>query len=491
MRWLAVLVAGLWWGCTPSGPPVVDLGSGEVPSSVSLSLYEGVSAVQTLPVELRNTGSCDMAYSVTAMSEGDWLSSAPDAGTVAAGAPATLNVLVDPTTLAVRRYTGTLELAARCVRNDRPAVGSPYRIAVNVTVLPALAELGVDGGYVAVDPVYPSAGWRRSATTPTVRGGLRSTQVAYADGYVIVWPDGGSPAQFDPFAERWTAVPVTDGPGAPDRSVFTHRRHAIFLSTTTLPAHAMVTRYDPRTHSVVNTYDLGATQHPENVFSAGDSLYGLTAPASLWRMDLTAATPAWQLVTSVPSAVLPGAQKQDILAWTGRELFIFFFTGGGSNAAVLRFDAVTQTFRRVRLAERVGLLRSEWVWTGRELIALASDPAAGQPLGYSYDLDRDDWAPLPTTLQPEPRINATIVWTGAELFVWGGRSDSMATPAQGGSFFSPTRRTWLPATFAPFLPPPGQELGMSGPVFARDAQAVWTGNSIAWFDRDGSVSLYR
>lgn len=492
MRWLAVLVAGLWCGCTPGGFPVVDLGSGEVPSSITLSLYEGATSAPPTPVELRNTGTCDMAYTVAAVSEGGWLSATPTMGTVVAGASAALSVVVDPTSLAVRRHTGTLEVSARCVRNDRVAVGSPYRIAVNVTVLPALAELVVDGGYVAVDPVFPDAGWRRSAANPAIRGGLGAHQVAYADGYVVLWPDGGTPVQFDPFAERWSAVPLNEGLGAVNQTVVTHRRHAVFLSSASSPTgRAKVTRYDPRTRTVVGATQTASSSHVEHVTSAGDVLYGMTAPALLWRMDLAATTPDWDFVAAVPSTVLSGANQQEILAWTGRELFFECSFVGGSARAVLRFDAATETFRRIALLPRVSLAAGDWTWTGRELIVMASDTAAGQPLAYTYDFERDDWQPLPTTLQPELRTNATVVWTGAELFVWGGRADSFTLPAQGGAFFDPARRTWRAAAFAPFLPPPGQELGTSGPVYARDSQAVWTGTSVVWFERDGSVFLYR
>ncbi len=90
--------------------------------------------------------------------------------------------------------------------------------------------------------------------------------------------------------------------------------------------------------------------------------------------------------------------------------------------------------------------------------APASDPWAWAPEG---------WTELPAP--PEWRSGAGVVWTGTELWYWGGspRGGDDAPPAADGFSFSPETRTWrlLPAA----------------PSGGANAEAVWTGEEMLVF----------
>ena len=44
-------------------------------------------------------------------------------------------------------------------------------------------------------------------------------------------------------------------------------------------------------------------------------------------------------------------------------------------------------------------------------------------LVYEYDPASDAWTPTSTAGAPSPRRGNSVVWTGNEMVIWGGRSD--------------------------------------------------------------------
>jgi hypothetical protein len=81
-----------------------------------------------------------------------------------------------------------------------------------------------------------------------------------------------------------------------------------------------------------------------------------------------------------------------------------------------------------------------------------------------------EWSALPggwTALEDPPfaRARAAAVWTGSELFYWGGDTNYGGTAHSDGALFDPATRSWRPIAAAPIQ-------GRSSPA------AVWTGTEV-------------
>ena len=86
------------------------------------------------------------------------------------------------------------------------------------------------------------------------------------------------------------------------------------------------------------------------------------------------------------------------------------------------------------------------------------------PNGGSYDPTSNNWKSLTTNAAPTRRQKHTAVWTGTEMLVWGGVSNT--TYYANGGRYNPVDDTWtaLPALGAPT---------------ARSVHtAVWTGSEM-------------
>jgi hypothetical protein len=117
------------------------------------------------------------------------------------------------------------------------------------------------------------------------------------------------------------------------------------------------------------------------------------------------------------------------------------------------------------------------VWTGTEMIIWGGTKVfAPEETGGAYDLKKDSWRSV-SAPSFGGRKSHSAVWTGSEMIVWGGESSS--GPEATGGRYNPTTNTWsvLPATS----------------LAARSHHsAVWvptTGEMIVWGGRDSSKDL--
>src|SRR5262249_51969311 len=73
------------------------------------------------------------------------------------------------------------------------------------------------------------------------------------------------------------------------------------------------------------------------------------------------------------------------------------------------------------------------------------------------------WSVMTATGAPTPRIHSLAVWTGSELFVWGGRGGDDQL-LNDGARYDPTTDRWLPVSHE------------GAPLDQTDASViVWTG----------------
>ncbi len=111
------------------------------------------------------------------------------------------------------------------------------------------------------------------------------------------------------------------------------------------------------------------------------------------------------------------------------------------------------------------------LWTGEEVLLWGGDDAvlpAGLKYGdgAAYNPATDSWRPISSEGAPSPRFLHTAVWTGEEMIVWGGWGEAALGD---GSAYEPGTDTWRPIS------------NEGAPSVRINHTAVWTGDEmIVW-----------
>ncbi len=88
------------------------------------------------------------------------------------------------------------------------------------------------------------------------------------------------------------------------------------------------------------------------------------------------------------------------------------------------------------------------------------------------------WTTRSANSPPAARRHHTAVWTGTELIVWGGETNSMSSPVNTGGRYNPTLNTWTPTST------------VNAPLARRFHTAVWTGSKmIIWGGEIGALLI--
>jgi N-acetylneuraminic acid mutarotase len=113
------------------------------------------------------------------------------------------------------------------------------------------------------------------------------------------------------------------------------------------------------------------------------------------------------------------------------------------------------------------------VWTGAEMIVWGGDGLTSGRLndGGRYDPLLDTWYEMTTVDAPSVRTGHTAVWTGSEMIVWGGRSDTGLE--ESGGRYDPALDEWTATTTT------------SAPIARIDHTAIWTGSEMIVWGGDG------
>jgi hypothetical protein len=111
------------------------------------------------------------------------------------------------------------------------------------------------------------------------------------------------------------------------------------------------------------------------------------------------------------------------------------------------------------------------VWTGSEVLIWGGSDNAGTFFNDGARLDpaTGKWTPISTVGAPSARANHTAVWTGTEMLVWGGCCGPFGSPFGDGGRYNPATDTWSS------LSSTGSPSGRFGHT------AIWTGTEmIVW-----------
>jgi len=184
------------------------------------------------------------------------------------------------------------------------------------------------------------------------------------------------------------------------------------------------------------------------------------------------ATDSWT-PTEVNGAPAAGADYAAV--WTGGEMIVWGGTVPGSGG---RYDPLTDTWLPVATenAPEIRLDRQEpfVVWSGSEMIVFLGLIYSGT-FGGKYDPDTDTWTAIERgDGSPEARRNASALWTGTEMIIWGGYGEDANDHLNSGARFDPVDDSW-------------RAVATNGAPRGRgEHSTIWTGSEmIVWGGWDG------
>ena len=184
--------------------------------------------------------------------------------------------------------------------------------------------------------------------------------------------------------------------------------------------------------------------------------------------------------TSIGNNV-PCARRQHTAVWTGQEMIVWggyyssydtIYLSSGS-----RYSPYTDEWVPTASANNCpsGRYGHSSVWTGSEMIVWGGQTNSGQVnSGGRYIPQVDSWIPTSITANsPSPRCLHSTIWTGAEMIIWGG-----VNAGNTGSRYSPTIDGWTTISTS------------NAPSSRNSHSAVWSGNEMIIWGGTNGISYY-
>ena len=243
--------------------------------------------------------------------------------------------------------------------------------------------------------------WSTITTTGAPSARTQHTAVVTTDGQVIVWGGRGN-----------NATPVSNT-GA---RFFVSANGWLGMTTTGAPAP----RID---HTAVWTGTEMIVWGGFNTSPLGDG--------ARYRPS----TDSWATMTATNA---PSARRQHVAAWTGSEMIVW---GGNGTAGQVndgaRYNPMTDAWTPMTtLAPQARSGATAQLGSGEVLIFGGSNGTTVVNTGGRYSLGMDAWAGTALTGAPSARDHHAMVWTGADLIVWGG-ANATGGPLGDGARFRP------------------------------------------------------
>ena len=288
---------------------------------------------------------------------------------------------------------------------------------------------------------------------------------------MIVW--GGATAHgfandgaaYNPLTDRWRSLPTSGAPSprSDASAVWTGTEMIVWGGTGPQGPLNDGAAYDPSTNNwrpLPQTEAPAGGANPLAVWTGSDMIiWGASGEAVGGRFNFD--TNTWSAINRRGPLSLDGAT-----VWTGHEMIVW----GGDYGRISAYDPASDTWQRLETAGAPGPRQSAAVvWTGTEMIVWGG---GANPLprpqrilsdGDAYNPVTNSWRSLSTDGAPSPRYDASAVWTGTEMIVWGGTGPQ--GPLNDGAAYNPSTNTWRS------IPP--------APVPGRCYQSgAWTGMSL-------------
>lgn len=184
---------------------------------------------------------------------------------------------------------------------------------------------------------------------------------------------------------------------------------------------------------------------------------------------------------------IPQARSEAASVWTGSEMIVWGgFSGSGALGDGGRYRPDTDTWIETSSTGAPSARRrAAAVWTGTQLIVWGGENGAASPTafndGFRYDPALDRWTAITPLFSPTARSQATAVWTGSKMIVWGGVDQSGLNTPQTGGVYDPTFEQWTPTSTTNA---PTGRIGHTA-VWSGGDMIVWGGLANSFFTQTG------
>jgi N-acetylneuraminic acid mutarotase len=174
-----------------------------------------------------------------------------------------------------------------------------------------------------------------------------------------------------------------------------------------------------------------------------------------WRVPNTTGAPSIEGVTSRGGVAVGVSGGVLVFPSFGNSFWLYTFA--------------TDKWRQLSSSNApAGQKNATYVYTGTEVLVF------GAGARHRYNLASDTWSLMTKSNAPSARQYHTAVWTGTEMIVWGGESES--TQLRNGARYYPAADNWQPVALD------------GAPQIRAGHSAVWTGSSmIVWGGRSATL----
>jgi N-acetylneuraminic acid mutarotase len=298
-------------------------------------------------------------------------------------------------------------------------------------------------------------------------------------------------ARYNPATDTWSTMSATAAPAARYRAsaVWTGSRMVIWGGSDPNGVHGSGGRYDPAANTWTSVSAVGAP-----AARTGHTAVWTGTRMVVWGGEAGGAAldtggrydPSANSWASVSSLSVPAARRNPTSVWTGSRMLVWGGRGqwAGSYSGIgSRYNPSNNTWTEMSAmpasSEPWARRNATALWTGSEMIIWGGEND-GQYLrsGARFNPAANSWSALPITNAPAARSDHTAVWTGAEMLVWGGFNGRVLA---SGARYNPAQNSWS------VIPTNG------APAARRAHTAVWTGDEmLVWggYTREGKLNNF-
>ncbi len=376
-------------------------------------------------------------------------------------------------------------------------VANSDRFPMRDETIPGRYSIGSAQATCTDDTWSPTAGG-----VPTGREGAHAV---WTGTEMLVWSgtDGGgfpeslSGGRYNPSTDSWKATRL-DGTTPSGRkwfaAVWTGTEYIIWGGYNSWVSNYMDSgaRYSPTTDSWTPTSAIGAPsgRSKHSAVWSGTEMIVWGGRDDLVTNGLNTGgrynplTDSWAPTST--GANVPGIRFDHVAVWTGGRMIVWGGNAGANPEVSVNtggiYNPTTDTWLPMGTAGSVPLARCQAtaVWIGSEMIIWggnAGDLQLGGVVGTGarYKLSTGTWTALPIGgSAPSGRRLHSAVWTGTEMIIYGGLPGTTGA-TNTGARYKPSTDTWTWVSTSGLAPGP-----------RRDHVAVWTGNRmIVWGGSDG------
>lgn len=191
----------------------------------------------------------------------------------------------------------------------------------------------------------------------------------------------------------------------------------------------------------------------------------------------------WNMINGMGA---PSGRIGSVSVWTGSKMLVF---GGYSLSGVTiteyndgaAYDPATNLWTPIANSPLAARHDATAVWTGSKMIVwggLSQPNSVSYNDGAMYDPATNTWTAMSSVGAPSARVYNTATWTGSKMIVFGGhRYSPTVANFNDGAIYDPATNTWT-------------AISTSGAPSVRYAHsAVWTGNKMIVFGGYGATAL--